>query len=182
MLYGSRSITLRDGRQAVLRVPDPARDAAPLTQYLKDVAGESPFVLAYPEERNFTPEKEEAFLRAVLDSPNDLMLVCEVDGRLAGNCHLTRNPRMKVAHRADIAIAQYKEFWGLGIGTAMFETMIEAARSMGVTQLELEVMEGNARGRALYEKMGFRLASVHPDAIQLKDGTMLALYLMIKKL
>ena len=180
MLYPERVITLKNGQQAILRVPDPVRDAAPLAQYLKDVAGESPFVLAYPEERNFTPEKEEAFLRAVLGSPNDLMIVCEVEGRIAGNCHLTCLGAKKTAHRGDVAIALYKEFWGLGIGTGMFEQMIAAAREKGLMQLELEYIEGNTRGRALYEKMGFRLTGVRPNAIRQKDGTLLDLHQMVK--
>ena len=182
MLYDPRTFTLRDGRTAILRVPDPVKDAAPLAQYLKDVAGESPFVLAYPEERNFTPEKEEAFLRSVLDSPNDLMLVCEVDGRIAGNCHLTFHSMKKIAHRGDIGIALYKEFWGLGIGTAMFEQMIAAARARGLMQLELEYVDGNARGQALYEKMGFRHTGARPNAVRQKDGTLHDLCMMVKEL
>ncbi len=182
MLYPSKTITLKDGRTATLRVPDPERDAAPLALYLKETAGESDFVLAYPEERNFTAEKEEAFLRAVLDSPNDLMLVCEVDGRIAGNCHLSFFGQLKVRHRGSVAIALYKEFWGLGIGSAMFEQMIAAARERGIMQLELEYIDGNDRGRALYEKMGFRHIGRHPNAIRLKDGTLLDLCMMIKEL
>ncbi|MBR2718193.1 MAG: GNAT family N-acetyltransferase [Clostridia bacterium] len=182
MFYPAKTITLKNGQTATLRVPDPARDAAPLAQYLKDVAGESPFVLAYPEERNFTPEKEEAFLRAVLDSPNDLMLVCEVDGRIAGNCHLNFFGMKKVAHRASVAIALYKEFWGLGIGTALFEQMIAAARERGIMQLELEYIDGNDRGRALYEKMGFRHIGSHPNAIRQQDGSLVDLCMMIKEL
>lgn len=182
MLFEARQIVLRDGRGAVIRVPDPAKDAAPLAQYLKDVAGESPFVLAYPEERNFTPEKEEAFLRAVLDSPNDLMLVCEVDGRIAGNCHLVFHGMKKIAHRGEVAIALYKEFWGLGIGTVMFQQMIAAARARGTMQLELEYIDGNDRGKALYEKMGFRHTGVRPNAIRQQDGTLCDLRMMVKEL
>ena len=182
MRYDAKQITLKDGRTAVIRVPDPAKDATALAQYLKDVAGESPFVLAYPEERNFTPEKEEAFLRAVLDSPNDLMLVCEVDGRIAGNCHLTFFGAKKISHRGDVAIALYKEFWGLGIGSAMFAQMITAARERGIMQLELEYIDGNDRGKALYEKMGFRRVGAHPNAIRQKDGTLCDLIMMVKEL
>lgn len=182
MRYDPKQFTLKDGRTAILRVPDPAKDAAALAQYLKDTAAESDFVLAYPEERNFTPEKEEAFLRAVLDSPNDLMLVCEVEGRITGNCHLNFFPQIKTRHRGSVAVALYKEFWGLGIGTAMFEQMITAARERGIMQLELEYIQGNERGKALYEKMGFQHIGTHPDAIQLKDGTLLDLHMMIKKL
>lgn len=32
----------------------------------------------------------------------------------------------------------------------------------------------------LYEKFGFETAAVHPNAIMLKDGTLLGMYLMIK--
>lgn len=182
MRFETRELVLKDGRTALIRVPDPVGDAAALAQYLKDVAGESPFVLAYPEERNFSAEKEEAFLRAVLDSPNDLMLVCEVDGRIAGNCHLVCHGMKKIAHRGDVAIALYKEFWGLGIGTAMFEQMIAAARQRGLMQLELEYIDGNDRGKALYEKMGFRRVGARPNAIRQKDGSLCDLIIMVKEL
>ena len=182
MRFEARELVLKDGRTAQIRVPDPAGDAAALAQYLKDVAGESPFVLAYPEERNFSAEKEEAFLRAVLDSPNDLMLVCEVDGRIAGNCHLVCHGMKKIAHRGDVAIALYKEFWGLGIGTAMFEQMIAAARQRGLMQLELEYIDGNDRGKALYEKMGFQRVGARPNAIRQKDGSLCDLIIMVKEL
>ena len=49
-------------------------------------------------------------------------------------------------------------------------------------QLELEFVEGNERGYALYKKMGFEVIGVRPDAFRLKDGTLLKEYMMIKKL
>ena len=49
-------------------------------------------------------------------------------------------------------------------------------------QLELEFIEGNARGRALYEKMGFRTVSIRPDNVRLEDGTLLHEYFMVKDL
>ena len=65
----------------------------------------------------------------------------------------------------------------------MFECMIRAAEEKeGVLQLELEVIEGNDRAMALYKKMGFRKYGVRPDAIRLKDGTMLSETLMLRKL
>ena len=49
-------------------------------------------------------------------------------------------------------------------------------------QMELEFAEGNSRARALYEKMGFRIAGLRPDAIRLKDGTLLNEYIMVRKM
>ena len=69
-------------------------------------------------------------------------------------------------------------------GTEAFrEAMEELARQReGVLHMELEFIEGNARARGLYEKAGFRIVGMHPDAIRQEDGTMCALYIMQKKL
>ena len=86
-------------------------------------------------------------------------------------------------HRATVAIALISEFWNQGIGTKMFEEMIHLAEEREeVMQMELEFVEGNTRARHLYEKMGFRIAGVHPNAIRLKDGRLLNNYLMIREM
>ena len=65
----------------------------------------------------------------------------------------------------------------------MLETLISVAESNpGILQVELDYIEGNNRARYLYEKMGFKVVATHPDAIRLKDGTLLDEYMMIKKL
>lgn len=183
MQFSPKTIPLKDGRTAILRSPDPVKDAAELVQYLYDTAADTPFVLRTPEEITMTVEGEERFLRGVVESPYDCMILCEVDGVIAGNCHLSFMGKQKVKHRCSVAIALRKAYWGLGIGTHMFEAMESLARQReGVTVMELEFVEGNTRARGLYEKMGFRIVGMHPDAIRQPDGTMLALYLMIKKL
>ena len=119
----------------------------------------------------------------MVESPNDCMILCEVDGHIAGNCHLSFNTRIKTRHSCSVAIALRKAYWGNGIGTAMFEAMEGLARQReGVLQMDLEFIEGNARARGLYEKMGFRIVGLHPDYIRQEDGTMAALYIMQKKL
>ena len=181
MIYNEKQIRLKDGRTALLRSPK-TEDAKQMLEYLALTAGETPYLIRYPEECTETLEQEASFLRKMADSPIDIMIICEVDGKIAGNCRLARHGRIKTRHRAGVAIALTKEFWGLGIGTAMFEEMILCARNWGVTQLELEVIDGNRRAMGLYRKMGFQIAATKPDAIRLKDGTMLSEHIMIKKL
>lgn len=183
MIFTPVSFYLKDGRTGILRSPDPANDAADLVQYLYDTAADTPFILRTPEEIHYTVEGEERFLQNVVESPNDCMILCEVDGHITGNCHLSFNNRVKTRHRCSVAIALRKAYWGNGIGSAMFEAMEKVARQReGVTQMELEFVEGNARARGLYEKMGFRIVGIHPDAIRQQDGTICACYLMQKKL
>lgn len=181
MIYPQKAIPLKDGREAILRSPQ-IDDAAQMLEYLRTTASETEFVIRYPEECDESVAQETAFLQKIIESPLNMMILCEVDGKVAGNCQLMLHGRLKTKHRAGVAIALTREFWGLGIGTAMFEEMIRVAREHGIRQMELEVIEGNERAMALYRKMGFEVAAAKPDAIRLKDGTLLKEFIMIKKL
>ena len=181
MRFEKKHIQLKDGREAILRSPM-VEDAAPMLEYLKTTSSETEFLIRYPEECTETLEQEAAFLQKTLDSDLNMMIVCEVDGKIAGNCALMLHGRLKTKHRAGVAIAITQEYWGLGIGSAMFEELVAAARSHGISQMELEVIEGNIRAMGLYEKFGFRIVAERPNAIRLKDGTMLKEILMAKTL
>ncbi len=182
MIIEEVKFKLKDGREAVLRSPK-EEDVESTLEYLVISAGETDFILRYPEEcGKYTPEGEKKLFEQKNASTNEAMIMCVVDGRVVGNCEISFFRGMKTRHRASIGIALISEFWNQGIGTKMFEEMIRLAKTREeVTQLELEFVEGNARARHLYEKMGFRIAGVHPNAIRLKDGTLLNNYLMIKE-
>lgn len=181
MLFEQKTVTLKNGKECVLRSPI-AEDAAEMIANIRTCAEQTHFILRIPEECTETPEQEEAYLAGINQSEYDVMIVCFVDGKIAGNCQLNLRRRRKVSHRASVGIALEQAYWNLGIGTAMFEEMIAIAKARGVMQLELEFIEGNARGRALYEKMGFRTVSMRPNAIRLEDGTLLHEYFMIREL
>ena len=181
MLFPEKSVVLKNGQTAVLRSPR-VEEAAEMLEYLRDVAEETHFILREPEECTETFEQEAAFLESINASGGSVMIVCEVNGEIAGNCQLSLKKRLKVRHRASVAIALRKKYWGLGIGTVFFREMIGVAREHGVEQIELEFIEGNDRARGLYEKMGFRIYGECPDAIRLKDGTSLKEYMMLLKL
>lgn len=183
MLINDIEFTLKDGRSAVIRSPR-EEDIPAMLEYLRISAGETEFIMRYPEECDrYTYEGEKELFESSNVSPDEAAMVCIVEGRLAGNCEINFFRKIKKSHTASVAIALLSEYWNQGIGTRMFEEMIRLAEERsGVLQIELEFIEGNDRARRLYEKMGFRIAGVHPDAIRLKDGTLLNEYLMIKKL
>ena len=184
MYFAPKEIPLKDGRIAILRSPLPEQDAEDMRQYLLDICGETPFLANYPEEwEALTVEREREILQRFLESDAVLMLVAEVDGHIAGNCQVAFNNRIKIRHRGSVAIALRQAYWNLGIGTAMFRELMDVARQRkGLQRLELEFIEGNSRARALYEKMGFRVVATVPQAVRLKDGTLLNEYIMHKEL
>jgi len=183
MIIDDVKFRLKDGREAVLRSPK-EEDVESTLEYLLISAGETDYILRYPEEcGKYTPEGEKKLFEQKNASPNEAMIMCVVDGKVVGNCEISFFKGMKTKHRASIGIALIRDFWNQGIGTKMFEEMIRLAESReDVMQIELEFVEGNSRARHLYEKMGFRIAGVHPNAIRLKDGTLLNNYLMIKEI
>ncbi len=183
MMIKDVSFTLRDGRQALLRSPR-EEDIQGVLDYLRISAGETEFILRYPEECDrYTWENEKELFEKNNAAPDRAMIVCIVDGRVAGNCIIAFGSNLKTRHQGSVAIALIKEFWGLGIGTRMFEEMIRIAEeNEHILQMELDFVEGNARARALYEKMGFRITGVKPNAIRLRDGTLLNEYSMVREI
>lgn len=172
MVFEEKNVTLKDGTQAIFRSPE-SGDARGMLDYLVDISSETHFILRYPEECDMSEEQEAGFLTAINESAYGVMIVCLVNGDIAGNCHLSFNRRIKTRHRASVAIALKQNYWNLGIGTLMFKEMIALSKARGVTRLELQYIEGNQRAKHLYEKMGFRAVAEYPDAIRLKDGTLL---------
>ena len=181
MIFAEKKVRLKDGREAVLRSPLPS-DAEQLVKYMKQSTGETEFLLRYPEECLETTEEEAVFIERAASSDDRLMVVCFVEEKIAGNCMISFNSLIKTRHRAEMAIGILREYWSLGIGSAMFTELIRVAKERGILQLELDYIEGNDRAKGLYEKMGFREVGVKPDAIRLKAGKMLNEISMVKKL
>ena len=183
MIIRDVGFTLKDGRQALIRSPRD-EDIRGMLDYLYVSSGETEFILRYPEEcGKYTPEGEKALFDRVNASDNEAMLVCLVEGEIAGNSHIMWSKGIKTRHRANVAIALLKKYWGQGIGTRMFREMIRIAEeNSDILQMELDFVEGNTRARALYEKMGFRITGINPNAIRLRDGTLLNEYCMIREI
>ena len=175
--------TLKDGRKALIRSPK-EEDIQGMLDYLVQSAEETDFVLRYPEEcSRYTAEGERELFDRINRSDTEAMLVCIVEGKVAGNCQITWNNRIKTRHRASVAIALLRDYWNQGIGTRLFQELIKIAEDHeNILQMELEFIEGNNRARALYEKMGFRITGVGVNAVRLKDGTLLNEYHMIREI
>lgn len=128
MHLAPETVSLKNGKTAVFRAAEPD-DAPEMIAFLKDTAGETPFLLRYPDEVNFTEEGERSLLQSRSDDPSVVMLSAWVGGRLAGNCTLTpKGARRKICHRAGVAIAIRKAYWGLGLGKALLTRVLTLAK------------------------------------------------------
>ena len=92
------------------------------------------------------------------------------------------NDREKTRHRAEFGISVRKEYWRLGIGSALTAACIACAKEAGYLQMELEVVAENQAAVSLYLKHGFVEYGRRENAIRLKDGRLLYETLMVRKL
>ena len=111
------------------------------------------------------------------------MLVAVVDGKVAGNSAINSiGTKRKICHRCSLAIALYKEYWNLGIGTAMIGYLTELAKQIGYRQIDLEVVAENTQAQALYRKCGFTESGRRINALRFDDGSFHDEILMYKSL
>ena len=183
MIFDEQKIILKDGTTAILKTPE-IKDAEMLLNSIKTASNETEFLSRTIEDwENVTVESEEKFIHNVRESQNTLFIACYVDGAIAGNCDITFKSGSKTSHRATVGIALQKKYWNIGIGSAMFKELMKAAEEHKGTEIvDLEMIEGNNRAKALYQKFGFQVISVEPKFFKLNDDTYQNLVYMQKYL
>ena len=171
MKFETKFVQLWDGRVCKL-MPNTSEHAQDMIDYLKVTSAETPFLLRNPDEVSYTLDAEKEILDRLYDDPRSVMMIATVDGKVAGNGSINgMGEKRKVRHRCSLAIALYQEYWRLGIGTAMMEYLTDLAKEIGYKQVELEVVAGNDRAKALYEKCGFVEYGRRPKALMYDDRT-----------
>jgi RimJ/RimL family protein N-acetyltransferase len=126
--------------------------------------------------KGFPLESTAEFVRSRIraGSPHFIALV---DGRVAGWCDIQPLPRETQAHGGVLGMGIVASHRGKGIGTALMRAALEAARTAGLTRVELTVREDTLRAKALYEKCRFVTEGVKRKAA-LHDGHYYDLVLM----
>jgi RimJ/RimL family protein N-acetyltransferase len=177
MIYQEKVLILNNHQSIALRNPEDS-DAASILSYLKQVAGETPFLLRTPEECVESVASETLFIQNINQHPSQIMILAVIDDEIVGISNVGLKSWLKVKHRATLGISLKQRFWGLGIASILMDEMIHLAKSMGAERLELEVIEGNDRAIALYQRKGFQFMSEVKSAIKYADGTYRSEYVM----
>jgi putative acetyltransferase len=88
---------------------------------------------------------------------NGVKIVVEINGRFSGSAGINRKPLDANAHVCTIGMGIHSDFRGLGIGTALMDSLIQQARDvLKCKLLELSYYEHNVIAKRVYEKCGFR--------------------------
>lgn len=146
---------------------------------------EIPMLKDFLYEAVFIPQGAEAPPRAVVDTPElqvyvrdfgrqvpDIGLVAEVDGKVIGAvwARIMEDYGHIDARTPSLAIALFKAYRGLGIGTELMRAMLSRLAKKGWGQVSLSVQKLNGAVR-LYRRLGFEVADENSEE-----------YIMVKEL
>lgn len=177
-----KTILLKDGRTCILR-NGTAADGKAVLDIFNLTHEQTDWLLSYSDENRFDAQQEADFLQAKTDSPDEIEILAEIDGKVIGTAGIGRiGTKDKVKHRAEMGISVDKDYWGLGIGRALTKACIECAKIAGYSQLELDVVAQNERAIALYESEGFAQYGRNPKGFRSRYSGWQELVLMCMEL
>lgn len=82
-------------------------------------------------------------------------LVALADGKVVGWCDVAVRPRSTQQHSGTLGMGVIGEYRGKGIGRALMQATLAAARTRGIRRIELTVRVDNEPAKRLYESFGF---------------------------
>jgi RimJ/RimL family protein N-acetyltransferase len=150
-----KGVTLKDGRIAVLRAPD-FHDLDALLAFINELVDEQAQII-----RTTKPSRDEEAewlggRLAAIEKGNLVALVAEVNGRLIANSEVEQRTQFpEMSHVGVLGIAILKDARGVGLGTALMESLIQLARQMKLKIVILDTFATNTIAQRLYRKIGF---------------------------
>ncbi|HAH61504.1 MAG TPA: GNAT family N-acetyltransferase [Treponema sp.] len=130
-------------------------DAEQLLAYLKQVGAETDNLSFGPEGQPFSVSEERDFIAASQNSKTRIWYAAKENGKILGICNIDALPR-RFSHRGELGISVIRDYWNKGIGSALMEKALEAAKnSLRLEIITLEVKSDNYAAIHLYEKFGF---------------------------
>lgn len=165
-------------RECVTKRGDPlllrslcAADAEAMLRLCRKGAGETQNMMRGADEWAATEAQQAAAIKRAEDGAKSLLLGAFAGGQLIGMCAMQPvQPVDRARHRAGVGLLVLRAFWRQGVGSALMQAVIEAARTTNLEQLELDVVADNLPAAALYQKHGFVEYGRHPRKIKYRDG------------
>ena len=121
------------------------------------------------------------FIEDVETSDKEILLLAVYKDSIVGYGQITAClNREKMKHKCDLDISILKNYWHLGIGTKLMNSLIEFSRFAGYEQINLSVASDNKRAIQLYENLGFQITGKELHAMKHGDGDYSDFILMTK--
>lgn len=126
------------------------------------------------------PTREEMVRRIASVEGASLVLVAEIDRRIAGHAGLKQLQPKRCAHVGVLWVGVHPDFHRRGIGRALMQALIDHAIQNDLKRLELYVRSDNDKAQALYRSLGFRHEGTRVRFVAMDDGSFIDDYIMVR--
>ncbi len=145
--------------------------ALEFADYLNELV-DDPEALILQKSKKTSDEEREWLLGRLPEakSAKSVMLVVECDSSIIGLAGAHLRPE-RADHVAEVGVSILKGYRGIGLGSVLFEKIIESAKELNPrpAMLRLSAFGINKRAISTYEKHGFKEVARIPDQFQLGD-------------
>ena len=146
-------------------------DARALLDYVERISGDSDFLSFGPGEFELAESEEEEFIRKCLASDSQLYILGLIDDMIVATLNFSGGRRPRVRHSGEFGMSVRRQYWELGIGSLMLDTLIAWAQDTQIVEkINLRVRTDNQRAIRLYERKGFVIEGTSRKEILL-DGS-----------
>lgn len=172
-VFEAELVTLRDGREVVVREGVPGDAAAVLAYMNRCLPDFSPYVATAADEFTVTEDYEREWLQTQQRTVGAYVVLAFAGDQVVGLLNCAVNPnRSRLAHIGQIGMSSDKAYWGSGLGSAMMKRMVQwAEASPALGMLQLQVYADNERAMRLYKGHGFVTAGTIPGRTRFADGS-----------
>ncbi|MGN0025607.1 MAG: GNAT family N-acetyltransferase, partial [Clostridium sp.] len=123
-----KEINLKNGQNLIIRRPI-EDDAEKMVNYSNIIGGESDNLLFGKNEFHLSVEQEREYIKNLNNSKDAFMVMGIINNKVVSIAQIRKLGRKRIEHNSEIAISVKKEYWGLGIGSAVMSELIEFARN-----------------------------------------------------
>lgn len=175
-----KEFVLKNGRKLIIRSAE-KEDAEADLEFYKKQCSETPFLSRGVNDTFPTAESFAECYEEFLNDERGCNLVAIYESKIIGTGHIEYCGNKKRAlHKCEVDLGILKDYWGLGIGGKIMQTLIDVARKANFEQVELSVASKNERAIKMYESFGFEKFGIMPRAMKYEDGTYADFVIMVK--
>ncbi len=157
-----RMVELKDSRKVTLRLLE-VSDRDQLLDMFSTMSDKA-------LEWGMPPYAKETIDRWMSNIEKLIPLIAIFNEKIVGYASVFRHTHPREKGVSDMGIYLHQDFHGVGLGTAMTETVLSIAKEQGLHRISLHVAEDNIAAVKLYKKLGFIIEGTMRDAYYGVDG------------
>jgi L-amino acid N-acyltransferase YncA len=152
-LFQKRAILTKLGKEVVIREAK-EEDFPSIWKIFRKVVSEEQYTSTIRTETS--PGLHENSYKGEDDKKKFITVLCEIEGQIVGYVTVEESMWELSRHAGELGIAVLPQFRGVGVGSALLDSVLRVASEKGFKKVNLSVFHTNRNAINLYKRFGFK--------------------------